>query len=722
MTEKDFYMKIAEELQLKSFQVANTVELLDTGNTVPFIARYRKEATGLLDEEQIRAIEDRIKYLRTLQERKETILKSISEQGKLTPELKNKIKASLKLQEVEDLYLPYRPKKRTRATVAKEKGLEPFAHIILEQRLQAGNISDIASEYINEAKGIKNKEEAISGAQDIIAEIVSENADSRKYIREITQKTGILICKAKDPEANSEYELYYDFKEPVNRLVPHRILAINRGEKESYLKVRIKASADQILDRMERQFIKPEGSIFSPLIKNAILDSYKRLIAPSIEREIRSLLTDRADEHAIKVFATNLRNLLLQPPIKEKIIMGIDPGFRTGCKVAVIDKTGKYLEGATIYPHPPENQVFESKNTIRKLVDKHRVDIVAIGNGTASRETEIFITELIKEIKQSNEQDIYYIIVNEAGASVYSASKIAQKEFPDLDASMRGNISIARRLLDPLAELVKIDPKSIGVGLYQHDVDQHKLGESLHSVVESAVNLVGVDLNTASASLLRYISGLTSKTAENIIRYREKHGIFHNRIQLTKISGLGEVAYQQSAGFLRIPEGDNPLDNTSIHPESYQATQKLLKKFQILDSKAEWSALRSNFTKVKTNLEELAKELNIGGPTLEDILISLEKPGRDPREELSKPALRTDIMKLEDLHEGMILEGVIRNVVDFGAFVDIGLKRDGLIHISEMGDKFVKNPYKIVSVGDVMKVKVIRIDLEKERVNLSLKK
>jgi len=721
MTEKDFYVKIAEELQLKSFQVANTVELLDTGNTVPFIARYRKEATGLLDEEQIRAIEERIKYLRALQDRKETILKSISDQGKLTPELESKINASLKLQEVEDLYLPYRPKKRTRATVAKEKGLEPLADTILDQRLKSGSISDIAGEYINEEKGVKSIQDAISGAQDIIAEIISENADSRKYIREITQKTGVLVSKAKDPEAKSEYELYYDFKEPVNRLVPHRILAINRGEKESYLKVRIEVPLDPIVGRMERQFIKPEGSIFSELIKNAILDAYKRLISPSIEREIRNLLTGKADAHAIKVFATNLRNLLLQPPLKEKVIMGIDPGFRTGCKVAVIDKTGKYLEGETIYPHPPENQVFESKNTVRKLIDKYEVEVVAIGNGTASRETEIFIAELIKEIKQSDDKELYYIIVNEAGASVYSASKIAQKEFPDLDASMRGNISIARRLLDPLAELVKIDPKSIGVGLYQHDVDQHKLGESLQGVVESAVNLVGVDVNTASISLLKYISGLTNKSAENIVKYREDKGIFRNRIQLTEVSGLGDVAYQQAAGFLRIPEGDNPLDNTPIHPESYQATRKLLQKFQVLDKRTEWQELRSKILTLNTNLEDLADELNIGTPTLEDILISLEKPGRDPREELSMPALRTDILKLEDLHQGMILEGVIRNVVDFGAFVDIGLKRDGLIHISEMGEKFVKNPYKIVSVGDVLKVKVIKIDIEKERVNLSLK-
>jgi uncharacterized protein len=721
MIEKDFYVKIAKELQLKSFQVANTVELLDTGNTVPFIARYRKEATGLLDEEQIRAIEERIKYLRALQGRKETILKSISDQGKLTPELENKINESLKLQEVEDLYLPYRPKKRTRATVAKEKGLEPLADIILEQRLKSGNISDIASEYINVEKGVKSIEEAVSGAQDIIAESISENADSRKYIREITQRSGILTSEAKDPTAKSEYELYYDFKEPVNRLVPHRILAINRGEKESYLKVRIEVPLDPIVGRMERQFIKPEGSIFSELLKNAILDAYKRLISPSIEREIRGLLTGKADEHAIKVFATNLRNLLLQPPLKEKIIMGIDPGFRTGCKVAVIDRTGKYLEGETIYPHPPENQVFESKNTVRKLIDNHKVEVIAIGNGTASRETEIFIAELIKEIKQGDEKELYYIIVNEAGASVYSASKIAQKEFPDLDASMRGNISIARRLLDPLAELVKIDPKSIGVGLYQHDVDQHKLGESLQGVVESAVNLVGVDVNTASISLLKYISGLTNKSAENIVRYREEKGIFRNRNQLTEVSGLGDVAYQQSAGFLRIPEGDNPLDNTPIHPESYQATRKLLEKFQVLDKKTEWQTLRSKILNLKTDLENLAKELNIGTPTLEDILVSLEKPGRDPREELSMPALRTDILKLEDLHEGMILEGVIRNVVDFGAFVDIGLKRDGLIHISEMGEKFVKNPYKIVSVGDVLKVKVKRIDIEKERVNLSLK-
>jgi uncharacterized protein len=480
-------------------------------------------------------------------------------------------------------------------------------------------------------------------------------------------------------------------------------------------------SSEQILPRIEQQFIKPAGSIFTEIIRNAISDAYKRLIAPSIEREIRNLLSEKADDHAINVFATNLKNLLLQPPIKNKIIMGIDPGFRTGCKVAVIDRTGKYLEGTTIYPHPPENRVFESKGAVRKLIDQFKVDVVAIGNGTASRETEIFMAELIKEIKQEDDRNIYYTIVNEAGASVYSASKIAQKEFPNLDASMRGNISIARRLLDPLAELVKIDPKSIGVGLYQHDVDQHKLSETLTSVVESAVNLVGVNVNTASASLLKYISGLTGKTAENIIKYREEKGIFHSRDQLIQVPGLGEVAYQQAAGFLRIPAGDNPLDNTPIHPESYVATRNLLEQFHILDNRTDWPNLRSSITKLDTTLDKLADELGIGGPTLEDILISLEKPGRDPREDFVKPALRSDIMKLEDLHEGMTLEGIIRNVVDFGAFVDIGLKRDGLIHVSEMAEKFVKNPYKIVSVGDLVKVKVIRIDLEKERVNLSLK-
>ncbi|UCF64967.1 MAG: RNA-binding transcriptional accessory protein [bacterium] len=720
MIEKDFYRLIAEEMNLKAFQVANTIELLDTGNTVPFIARYRKEATGKLDEDQIRTIEDRIRYLRMLQERKETILKSIHEQGKLTPELETRIKISLKLQEIEDLYLPYRPKKRTRATIAREKGLEPLAQLILAQEITTGTVSEFAAPYIDEEKSVKNGEEAIAGALDIIAEIISDNADTRKLVRETTRNKGILASIAKDPEKKSEYELYYDFKEPVKRIVPHRILAINRGEKEECLRVSIDVEENQIIPDLYQQFIHGQ-SIFKALMEQAIKDAYKRLIAPSIERELRNELTEAADHHAIRVFATNLRQLLLQPPIKGKTILGIDPGFRTGCKVAVIDETGKYLEGETIYPHPPQNEVFESKTIIRRLIDTHDVDLIAIGNGTASRETELLIVELMNEIKQTGKKEIYYTIINEAGASVYSASKIAQREFPDLEASMRGNISIARRLMDPLAELVKIDPKSIGVGLYQHDVNQKKLSDTLSAVVESAVNLVGVDLNTASVSLLQYISGLNARTAENIVKYRDKNGKFKNRQELTGVSGLGEVAFQQAAGFLRIPDGDNPLDNTSIHPESYKATQNLLKKFKILDKPASWKTIRINLNLKEMVLSDLAASLNLGEPTLQDIISNLEKPGRDPREEMPQPTLRSDILKIEDLREGMILQGTVRNVVDFGAFVDVGLKRDGLVHVSELGEGFIKNPHKVVSVGDIISVKVIGIDLDRERIKLSLK-
>jgi uncharacterized protein len=722
MTEKDFYQIIGQELNLKSFQVANTVELLDAGNTVPFIARYRKEATGKLDENEIHQIEDRIRYLRALQERKQTILASIQEQGKLTPELEAKINRSLKLQEVEDLYLPYRPKKRTRATVARERGLEPLAEIILAQDIEAGDPLEQARPYVNPEKEVNSAEDALAGARDIIAEIISDDAEVRKIVRKLTRRNGELVSSARDETKKSEYELYYEFREPIRRLVPHRILAINRGEQEDFLKVHIDITENQILDAIHNMYIRNNRSIFKSQLEETVADAYKRLISPSIERELRNELTERADDHAINVFATNLRNLLLQPPLKGKIIMGIDPGFRTGCKVAVIDETGKYLEGDTIFPHPPQNDVFQAKTTLRRLIDKYKVDVIAIGNGTASRETEVMTADLIREIKESGGKAVHYTIVSEAGASVYSASKIAQKEFPDLEASMRGNISIARRLMDPLAELVKIDPKSIGVGLYQHDVNQKKLGESLNIVVESAVNLVGVDLNTASGSLLQYISGLSSRTAANIVKYRDENGKFIRREELMQVPGLGEIAFQQAAGFLRIPEGDNPLDNTSIHPESYDATQRLLQKFSLADRPADWKTMRSLIRQSKTDLGELASQIGVGEPTLEDILVSLEKPGRDPREEMPSPILRSDVLQLEDLREGMVLQGTVRNVVDFGAFVDIGLKRDGLVHVSEMGEKFVKNPHKIVSVGDIVSVKVIGVDLEKSRVKLSLKK
>jgi uncharacterized protein len=721
MNEKDFYQIIAGELSLRAAQIANTVELLDSGNTVPFIARYRKEATAKLDEERIRAIEERIRYLRTLQERKETILHSIETQGKLTPELAARIENSLKLQEVEDLYLPYRPKKRTRATIAREKGLESLAQIILAQEITTGSPEEVAQAFVDPEKGVNNPQEALQGALDIIAEIISDDADIRKVIRELIRQKGELVSEARESEKPSEYELYYHFAEPIKRLLPHRILAINRGEREKFLRVSIVIAEESLLAAMRKSYLRNSRSIFRILLETTLQDAYKRLIFPSIDREIRKELTDTAEEHAIRVFARNLRQLLLQRPLKGKMIMGIDPGFRTGCKLAVIDETGKYLEGVTIFPHPPQSEVFESKTTMRRLIDHHQIELIAIGNGTASRETELLVSELIAEIKASSGKTIFYVIVSEAGASVYSASKIAQKEFPELEASMRGNISIARRILDPLAELVKIDPKSIGVGLYQHDVNQKKLEEALETVVESAVNLVGVNINTASASLLKYISGLTSRTAENIVKYRDEHGLFRKREQLYQISGVGEIAFQQSAGFLRIPGGDNPLDNTSIHPESYAATRKLLEQFKIYDQPVDWKTIRQKVQQQQVDIDQLAVDLGIGVPTLEDILINLEKPGRDPREEMPQPVLRTDILKIEDLHEGMILQGTIRNVVDFGAFVDIGLKRDGLIHISEMGQKFVKDPHKIVAVGDIVSVKVIGIELEKGRVKLSLK-
>ena len=718
MTELDILQIIAEELNLRTVQIKNTVELLDEGNTVPFISRYRKEVTGSLDENQIRAIEDRINYMRTLEARKDAILKSIEEQGKLTPDLKEKIEKAVKLQEVEDLYLPYKPKKRTRATVAKEKGLEPLAEIIMKQDMIEGDPLQIATEYIDKEKDVKTAEEALHGAMDIIAEIVSDDAEVRKVIREQTFKNGLLQSESKKVEGRTEYETYYEFSEPAMKIPPHRILAINRGEKEGVLKVSIIVETEKMVQSIEKMYVTNSRNIFIEYLLNALKDGYNRLIAPSIERELRNSLSDKADEHAIGIFAVNLKNLLLQPPIRNKVIIGIDPGFRTGCKVAVIDETGKYLQGETIYPHPPQNKYFEAKSVIRGLANKFEANIIAIGNGTASRETEQMVAELILEMK--NERKLEYIIVSEAGASVYSASKVAQDEFPELEAAMRGNISIARRLMDPLAELVKIDPKSIGVGLYQHDVNQRSLAESLGHVVESAVNMVGINLNTASVSLLKHVSGLTSRTAESIVKFRNQHGKFSNREQLKKVDGIGEIAFQQAAGFLRIPDGDTILDNTSIHPESYEATDKILKKFEIQDVHKGGAEVKKKIKNNQVELKVLLNELGIGEPTFNDILDNLEKPGLDPRDELPKPIFKSDILKMEDLKEGMVLKGTVRNVVDFGAFVDIGVKQDGLVHVSRMAKKFVKNPLEIVSVGDVVEVKVISLDLERGRVGLSM--
>ncbi len=718
MTEVEIIRLVADELKLKAFQVQNTIELLDSGNTVPFIARYRKEVTGSLDENQIRAIEERIHYLRALEARKETILASIEEQGKLTPELKDKILKATKLQEVEDLYLPYKPKKRTRATVAKEKGLEPLAEMILKQDITEGAPEEYAVKFVSDEKQVSTVEEALQGAMDIVAEVISDDAEVRKVIRETTFKTGLLQSEEKRSEGRTPYEMYYEYSEPIHSIPPHRVLAINRGENEGVLKVSVEVETPQMIALIEDLYVRNEKSIFIDYLRKAINDSYQRLIFPSIQREVRAALTEKADEHAIGVFAKNLKNLLLQPPVRGKIIMGIDPGFRTGSKVAVIDETGKYLEGTTIYPHPPQNRYLEAKSIVRDLVNRYGVDVIAIGNGTASRETEMMVAELIHEMK--DERKVEYVIVNEAGASVYSASKVAQQEFPDLEASMRGNISIARRLLDPLAELVKIDPKSIGVGLYQHDVNQKRLAEALHQVVESAVNMVGVNLNTASASLLKYVSGLTSRTANNIVKYRDEHGAFRNREELKSVDGIGEIAFQQSAGFLRIPDGDNPLDNTSIHPESYEATQKLLRKFGIEDVRSGGKVLRKKIKEADVDLQALLEELGIGEPTFKDILDNLEKPGLDPRDEMPKPIFKSDVLKMEDLREGMVLKGTVRNVVDFGAFVDIGVKQDGLVHVSRMAKKYVKNPLEVVAVGDVIDVKVVSIDLERGRIGLSM--
>jgi uncharacterized protein len=640
----------------------------------------------------------------------------------LTPELEARIKAVMKLQELEDLYLPYKPKKRTRATIARERGLEPLAEMILQQETESGNPLDFAAQFVDPEKEVPDAEAALAGARDIVAEVISDDAEVRKVIRECTRKEGIIVSEAKDPQAQSDYEMYYEYSEPVSKIVPHRILAINRGEREKFLKVSIEVDAEKMHGDIRNLYLKNPKSIFTPQLETALVDSYKRLIMPSIEREIRSELSHKADEHAIQIFAKNLKNLLLQPPIKGKMIMGIDPGFRTGCKVAVIDETGKYLEGDTIFPHPPQNQVFESKILLRKLAEKYKVDIIAIGNGTASRETEALAAEIIHEIKESEAgRELVYIIVNEAGASVYSASKVAKEEFPELEASMRGNISIARRLMDPLAELVKIDPKHIGVGLYQHDVNQKNLDEALQKVVESSVNSVGVDLNTASASLLKHVSGLTGRSAENIVKYRDERGKFKDREKLREVSGVGDIAFQQAAGFLRIAEGENPLDNTGIHPESYQATQKMLALFAVQQDSKAWRSLKQRVRQEGKNLATLSEQVGVGEPTLEDILKDLEKPGRDPRDEMPRPIFKSDVLKLEDLREGMILKGTVRNVVDFGAFVDIGVKREGLVHVSEMAQRYVKNPLEVVAVGDVVTVKVIGVDIERGRVKLSMK-
>lgn len=696
----DIVKILVEEFQLKPFQVTNTINLIDEGNTIPFIARYRKEQTGNLKDTVLRELFDRLNYLRNLKGRQEEVIRLIEEQGKLTEDLKMDILKSDTLQRVEDLYRPYRPKRRTRATIAKEKGLEGLSNIILEQRIEKGQLEEIAKSYLDEEKGVNTEEEALAGAMDIIAEIISDNAEYRAIIRKMANNKGVIQTEGVEKQEKTVYEMYYDYKEPIKTIPNHRILAINRGEKEKVLKVNLIFPDEEILSKIKSKVINQNSIETKEFLELSIEDSYKRLIFPSIEREIRSNLTERAEEEAIKVFALNLKPLLMQPPVKGKTVMGIDPAFRTGCKVAVMDDTGKLLAFTTVYPTEPQNQVEKAKKEMKDLILKYNVDIIAIGNGTASRETEMIVSEMIKEV----DKDISYIIVNEAGASVYSASEIGQEEFPDLDVSIRGAISIGRRLQDPLAELVKIEPKHIGVGQYQHDLNQGKLNQALEGVVEDCVNTVGVDLNTASPSLLRYVSGISSRVALNLIKYREEKGKFSNREELLKVKGLGPKTFTQCAGFLRIPGGSNPLDNTAVHPESYSIAEKLL---------------GNNID--ESSIESLSQELDVGPLTLKDIIGELKKPGRDPREEMPKPIFRTDVLKMEDLKEDMILTGTVRNVVDFGAFVDIGVKQDGLIHISHLSNKYIKHPKEVVKVGDIVKVRILGVDIDRGRISLSIK-
>jgi len=707
---------IAQELGLKPGQIARTVQLLDEDNTIPFIARYRKEVTGGLDEEQLRAIQARLNYLRHLEERKETVLKSIAEQGKLTPELEARIRAATVLQEVEDLYLPYKPKRRTRATIARERGLEPLAELILAQEITEGTLEQFAQDYLSEE--VPTVEDAYAGARDIVAEVVSEDADLRRVVRERTLDQGRLVCAVADAslDPQGKYQMYYEYTEPLKDIPPHRLLAINRGDKEGVLRVKVEAPEDEIMVAAKGRYLKNERSIFAVQAREAAADGYQRLMAPSIERELRNARTDEADDHAIKVFAANLRNLLLQPPLRGKRIMGIDPGYRTGCKVALVDETGKFLGGTTIYPHEPQKQWDEAREVLVSLVTKGEINVIAIGNGTASRETEALAAEVIAEAGGAA-----YAIVNEAGASVYSASPLAREELPDMDVSMRGAVSIARRLQDPLAELVKIEPRSVGVGLYQHDVDQKKMAETLDAVVESAVNHVGVDLNTASPALLQYVSGINKRVAQAIVKHRDEHGPFKSRQKLKKVKGIGDKGFEQSAGFLKISAGEDPLDNTFIHPESYGVVERLFALMAVQGGEPDLAQRVKTF-RAENDLAELAEVLEVGLPTLTDILDNLIKPGRDPRDELPKPILRSDVLKMEDLREGMILKGTVRNVVDFGAFVDIGVKQDGLVHVSQMADRYVKNPLAMVSVGDVVEVKVISVDPERGRIGLSMRK
>ncbi len=711
----DILKKLTEELGIKLWQTESAVKLIDEGNTIPFISRYRKEATGSLNDEQLRSLNERLAYLRGLEDKKTQVLASIEEQGKLTEELKNQILEAQTLVAVDDLYRPYRPKRRTRATIAKEKGLEGLADLIRLQ-LTKKPLEEEAKAYLSEEKGVLTVEEAIAGAGDILAEAVSDEADYRTYIRKAVFDEGQICSEAKDEKAESVYETYYHYEEPVKKAAGHRILALNRGEAEKALTVRIEAPEEQILRYLEKKILIHDNPYTTPVLKSVIADSWRRLIEPSIEREIRNELTEKAEDGAIRVFGKNLEQLLMQPPIAGQVVLGWDPAFRTGCKLAVVDATGKVLDTTVIYPTAPQNKVAEAKAVLKKLIQKYGITLISLGNGTASRESERVIVELIKELSVP----VKYVIVSEAGASVYSASKLATEEFPNFDVGQRSAASIARRLQDPLAELVKIDPKSIGVGQYQHDMNQKKLSEALSGVVEDCVNKVGVDLNTASASLLEYISGVSKTLAKNIVAYREENGRFQNRRQLLKVAKLGPKAFEQCAGFLRISGGDNPLDATSVHPESYEVAEKLLASMGLASAELASGGIRGLSGKIR-DYKKLAGQLGVGEPTLRDIVKELEKPGRDPRDEMPRPILRTDVLEMKDLTPGMVLKGTVRNVIDFGAFVDIGVHQDGLVHISQMTDRYIKHPLEAVSVGDVVDVKVLSVDLQKKRIALTMK-
>ncbi len=696
----NIFEQIAKELNIKVGQVENTVKLIDEGNTIPFIARYRKEITGNLDDEILRNLEQKLQYLRNLEQRKEDVIRLIDELGELTDELKNEILNAETLSKVEDIYLPFRPKKRTRATIAKEKGLKPLADLLLDRKLNENNFEQKVSEFISEEKEVLTIEEAMAGALDIIAEMISEDKDFRDILRKDADKNGVLVSE-KGKEENNVYDMYYEFSEKISKLPAHRILAINRGEKEKALKVSIKLSDEKNIGEILFALCMDDENFCHKFLKEAVVDGYNRLLFPQIETEIRANLKEKADTQSIEVFGKNLKPYIMQSPILDRVILGIDPGYRTGCKVAVISKTGSVLDHVNIYPTKPQEKIKESKETLAKLIKKYDVSLIAIGNGTASRETEKVVVELINELKK---EDLFYSIVNEAGASIYSASKLGQEEFPDLDVTVRGAISIARRIQDPMAELVKIEPKHIGIGQYQHDVNQKQLTETLSDVIEDCVNKVGVDVNTASFSLLSYISGMTKTMAKNLVSYRDENGAFKNRDEIKKVKGIGPKAYTQSAGFLRIRNGENPLDNTAVHPESYEIAEKLYGKD--LD---------------KINISKISKELEVGELTLKDIIEELKRPGRDIREDMPKPILRSDVLSIEDLEVGMELKGTVRNVVDFGAFIDIGIKNDGLVHISQISNKFIKHPSEVLKVGDIVKVKILEIDLEKQKVKLTMK-